>query len=104
MEHFKSSMLQLIVQTSTNLPPDVRAAMAVAMAKETADSQATTALNVIATNIDMANDCAGPICQDTGMPTFEIQTPAGTNQLLMKKQIEEKASAALLAKLAAPIF
>lgn len=88
MEHFKSSMLELIVQTSTNLPPDVRAAMAAAMAQETPGSQASSALNIIATNIDMANDCAGPICQDTGMPTFEIRTPAGTNQLVMKKQIE----------------
>jgi fumarate hydratase class I len=94
MEHFKSSMLELIIQTSTNLPPDVRAAMAAAMAEETPGSQATSALNVIATNIDMASEGEGAICQDTGMLTFEIRTPVGTNQLVMKKQIEEAISEA----------
>jgi fumarate hydratase class I len=89
MEQFKSSMLALIVQTSTNLPPDVRAVMAAAMEAESPGSRASSALDVIATNIDMATSCEGPICQDTGMPTFEIHTPAGANQLIMKKQILE---------------
>jgi fumarate hydratase class I len=89
MEHFKSSMLELIIQTSTNLPPDVRAAMAAAMEAETPGNRASSALDVIATNIDMSVSCSGPICQDTGMPTFLIHTPMGTNQLEMKKQILE---------------
>ncbi|HYK88244.1 MAG TPA: FumA C-terminus/TtdB family hydratase beta subunit [Acidobacteriota bacterium] len=87
MEHFQSSMLNLIVETSTNLPPDVRAAMAAAMKEEVPDSQAASALKVIATNIDMANDCEGAICQDTGMPTFEIRTPIGADQIVMEGQI-----------------
>jgi fumarate hydratase, class I len=100
MEHFKSSMLELIVQTSTNLPPDVRAAMAEAAAKETSGTQASSAMDIIATNIDMATDCSGAICQDTGMPTFEITTPAGINQIVMKEQIREAvAEATKLGKL-----
>ena len=100
MEHFKSSMLELIIQTSTNLPPDVRAAMAAAMEAETPGNRASSALDVIATNIDMSVSCSGPICQDTGMPTFLIQTPMGTNQLEMKKQIlEALAEATRLGKL-----
>jgi len=87
MEKLRSSMLELITQTSTNLPPDVRAAMSTAISREGSGSQAATALNVIATNIDMACIGEGPICQDTGLPTFEIQTPVGTNQLKMKEQI-----------------
>ncbi len=87
MEQFKSSMLELILQTSTNLPPDVRAAMTAALEAENPGSRAANALDVIATNIDMAASCEGPICQDTGMPTFEIHTPVGANQLVMKKQI-----------------
>ncbi len=94
MEEFRTSMLKLIVETSTNLPPDVRTAMASAMSKELNGSQSSSALNVIATNIDMAHDCEGAICQDTGMPTFEIQTPVGTNQLEMKVQIEDALSEA----------
>ena len=100
MEHFKSSMLDLIIQTSTNLPADVRAAMSEAMAKETAGNQSSSALDVIATNIDMATQDSGAICQDTGMPTFEIHTPGGANQVSMKKQIEEAvAEATKLGKL-----
>jgi fumarate hydratase class I len=100
MEYFKASMLSLIVQTSTNLPPDVRAAMASAAASETPGTQAGSAMEVIATNIDMASDCSGAICQDTGMPTFEITTPSGTNQIVMKQQIREAvAEATKLGKL-----
>jgi fumarate hydratase class I len=80
-------MLELITQTSTNLPPDVRAAMSSAIAKEGSGSQAASALQVIATNIDMACSGEGPICQDTGLPTFEIKTPVGTNQLKMQEEI-----------------
>lgn len=89
MEHFKNSMLELVVETSTNLPPDVRRAIKWAMEKEKPGTQASLALQAIALNIDMASDNVGPICQDTGMPTFEIKTPVGANQILMRKQIEE---------------
>ena len=82
-------MLALIVRTSTDLPPDVRAAMKVAMAEETAGTQSAQALSIIAQNIDQAADCEGAICQDTGMPTFEVKTPVGANQIVMKKQIRE---------------
>lgn len=88
MDAFRESMLQLITQTSTNLPPDVRRAMARAMGEEQG-GRSLQALNVIATNIDMACDNEGPICQDTGWPTFEVKTPVGANQIVMKKMIKE---------------
>ena len=81
-------MLQLITQTSTNLPPDVRRAMA-RMLEQEQGARSAQALQVIATNIDMAGDNEGPICQDTGWPTFEIKTPVGANQIVMKKEIRE---------------
>jgi fumarate hydratase class I len=100
MESFKGSMIELITQTSTNLPPDVRRAMAEAVGAEEPSSRAGTALAVIATNIDMASDCEGPICQDTGMPTFEIKTPIGANQIAMKRDIRDAiAEATRLGKL-----
>ena len=86
---FFDSVLPLVVRTSTDLPPDVRAAMKVAMAQEQAGTQSSQALTVIAQNIDLAADCEGAICQDTGMPTFEVKTPVGVNQIVMKKQIRE---------------
>jgi len=100
MEQFKPSVLDLIIQTSTNLPPDVRIAMAGAMDKEVPGNRSASALDVIATNINMAASCEGPICQDTGMPTFEIATPVGADQLLMVRQIlEAVAEATRLGKL-----
>lgn len=87
MKEFKESMLDLIVETSTNLPPDVRRAIKAAMTREKSGSQSDFALQTVAVNIDMAVTNCGPICQDTGMPTFEIKTPVGVNQIEMKKQI-----------------
>jgi fumarate hydratase class I len=89
MEFFRESMLELIIQTSTNLPPDVRQAMAGALKTEQPATQAGQALAIIGQNIDMATDDEGPICQDTGMPTFEIKTPVGVNQIAMKREIQE---------------
>jgi fumarate hydratase, class I len=100
MDQLKNSLLELVIQTSTNLPPDVRAAMAAAMVQENPGTRASSALDVIATNIDMAADNCGPICQDTGMPTFVIHTPAGINQVAMKNLVlEAVAEATRLGKL-----
>ena len=63
--------------------------MKVAMGQEQSGTQSAQALTVIAQNIDLAADCEGAICQDTGMPTFEVKTPVGVNQIVLKKQIRE---------------
>ena len=89
MEFLKESMLELIIQTSTNLPPDVRKEMAVALKTENLETQAGQALAIIGENIDMAYNDEGPVCQDTGFMTFKIKTPVGVNQIEMKKQITE---------------
>src|ERR1035441_7851565 len=87
MEFLTTSLLELITQTSTNLPPDVRAAMSLAANQETPGTQSSQALDIILSNVDMAVDDAGPICQDTGMPTFFVHTPVGVNQIEIKKAI-----------------
>src|SRR5271166_6267356 len=89
MEFLANSLLELITQTSTNLPPDVRAAMSLAAGGETPATQSAQALGIILSNIDMAADDEGPICQDTGMPTFLVHTPVGVNQMVVKKAIRE---------------
>jgi fumarate hydratase class I len=86
---FLDSVVSLIVRTSTDLPPDVRAAMRVAMGAEMPGTQSAQALGIIAQNIDLAADCEGAICQDTGMATFDVKTPVGINQITLKKQIRE---------------
>ena len=67
MNDFKQSILELITDTSSNLPPDVRKAIKRAQKLETDGTRTALALETIATNIDMACDISGPICQDTGM-------------------------------------
>ena len=86
---FLESVVTLIVKTSTDLPPDVRAAMRDTVAAEPAGSRSAQALTIIAQNIDQAADVEGAICQDTGMPTFEVKTPVGVNQIWLKQQIRE---------------
>ena len=54
MEFLATSLLDLVTQTSTNLPPDVRAAMSIAAAEETPGTQSSQALDIILSNIDMA--------------------------------------------------
>src|SRR5579863_6707531 len=88
MQFLRNSLVELIIQTSTNLPPDVRAAMSATGLAEKPDTQASQALNIIFSNIDMAADDSGPICQDTGMPTFYVHTPVGVNQIAIKKAIK----------------
>ena len=86
---FSDSVLQLIVRTSTDLPPDVRAAMKIARSAEPEGTRSSQALTIIAQNIDLAADAEGAICQDTGMPTFEVRVPVGANQIWMRQQIRE---------------
>jgi fumarate hydratase class I len=89
MQAFQDSIVSLIVKTSTDLPPDVRAAMRAAMKEEPEGSRAAQALAIIAQNIDQAAQGEGAICQDTGMPTFEVKTPIGANQVWMKARIRD---------------
>ncbi|HTP88662.1 MAG TPA: FumA C-terminus/TtdB family hydratase beta subunit [Bryobacteraceae bacterium] len=89
MQFLTESLIQLITQTSTNLPPDVRAAMQTTIAAETPHTQSSQALNIIASNIDMAYEDEGAICQDTGMPTFIVHTPVGVNQIAIGRAIRD---------------
>jgi fumarate hydratase class I len=87
MANIDNSLLQLITETATNLPEDVRRAVARASVKERPGTQSLQALQIINKNIDMAKEDVQPICQDTGMPTFHIHCPVGVNQLVLKAAI-----------------
>ncbi|MFD1676747.1 fumarate hydratase [Alicyclobacillus fodiniaquatilis] len=84
----KESLLQLITETSTNLPPDVRRAIKRAQVQEELGTRAALALNTIVDNIVSAEEDVQPICQDTGMPTFIVHCPVGFNQIQFKREIE----------------
>lgn len=84
---YRDALLDLIVDTSTNLPPDVRRALARARVAEEAGTRAALALDTIIDNVATAEEVSGPICQDTGMPTFVVKTPIGVNQLELEQDI-----------------
>jgi fumarate hydratase class I len=86
---FSGSILELVIKTSTDLPPDARAAMKAALGNEPAGTQSSQALTIIAENIDQAAEGEGAICQDTGLPTFEIKAPVGADQTWMVQQIRD---------------
>ncbi|MET3698675.1 homodimeric fumarase (class I) [Bacillus oleivorans] len=87
LEKLQESIYQLIVETSTNLPKDVRRAIRQAKSLENAGTRAAMSLATITNNIQMADENVSPICQDTGLPTFKIKTPIGVNQLRIKDAI-----------------
>ncbi|WP_335871041.1 fumarate hydratase [Bacillus sp. 2205SS5-2] len=86
-QQLEKSMYELIVETSTNLPKDVRRAIKLAKEKESAGTRSAMSLSTISNNIKMADDKVSPICQDTGLPTFKIKVPVGVNQLHIKEAI-----------------
>ncbi|MCM3598431.1 fumarate hydratase [Metabacillus idriensis] len=88
MEKFYQSIYELIVETSTKLPKDVRRAILKAKMKENAGTRAAMSLATISENIKMADENVSPICQDTGLPTFKLKVPVGANQLQMKEAIK----------------
>ncbi|NYF26301.1 fumarate hydratase [Sporosarcina sp. JAI121] len=88
IEQIEKSMYDLICETSTNLPKDVRRKIRAAKELEDAGTRAAMSLDTIAKNINMADEKMSPICQDTGMPTFKIKTPVGVNQIEIKAAIK----------------
>lgn len=86
---FAQSLYDLIVQTSTNLPSDIRRLIADATKRETPNTNSSLALQTISLNVDMACEGERPICQDTGMPTFFVATPVGFDQITLEEQIRE---------------
>lgn len=87
MSGIRSSLVELITATATDLPPDVRRAMRWATGSELPATQSGQALAIIDDNIAMAAADSGPICQDTGMPTFFFRVPIGCNQIAMAADI-----------------
>ncbi|PLT32984.1 fumarate hydratase [Bacillus sp. V5-8f] len=88
IEKLQESMYKLIVETSTNLPRDVRRTIKAAKERENAGTRSAMSLSTITQNISMADEKVSPICQDTGLPTFKIKTPVGVNQLELKEAIK----------------
>ncbi|MEK4520895.1 fumarate hydratase [Psychrobacillus sp. FSL W7-1457] len=94
LKQLEKSIYDLITETSTNLPKDVRRAIQKAKAAENEGTRAAMSLDTITNNIQMADENISPICQDTGLPTFKVKTPVGVNQLEIKEAIKRAIVAA----------
>lgn len=93
VQRLTESLIALIRRTSTDLPADVRRAIAAARRAEGDEGAAGYAMRVIEDNIALAACEDGPLCQDTGSILFYIHTPVGADQL----QIADAAVAAVRA-------
>lgn len=74
-ENLHPHLLNLIRLASTDLPPDVEAALQAASHNEIPGAAAHAALRTILRNIDLARRNNTPLCQDTGTPTFYVSYP-----------------------------
>jgi fumarate hydratase class I len=87
MHDLTGHFLELIRRTSTDLPPDVEAALQEAREAEAPGSAARGALESILENVALARARSAPICQDTGTPIFTVRHPAGWSTRELRGQI-----------------
>lgn len=88
MQDLTAHILELIRLASTDLPPDVEAALQKATQQEEAGSAARGALETILKNVELSRENSTPICQDTGTPIFYIYHPSGWSTRQLRAQIE----------------
>jgi fumarate hydratase class I len=88
-EQYVDSFVELIRRASTELPPDVVAALEQGLEKEAKGSLAKSALNTILDNVELAKERSAPICQDTGTPVAWISYPQGASTRLLQAALEE---------------
>lgn len=94
MHDLDASLLNFIVEASTNMPSDIRRVIARWREREDASTLSGRAVGIISKNIDMARNQRAPICQDTGMLTFWVQAPRGTDQRYLTAAIHEAVATA----------
>ena len=86
---FQKAVLHLIKLASTDLSPDIVAAIRKAADAEQADSPSSKVLNLILENIRIAREQTTPICQDTGTCNFHVTLPGGVSLRQMERLIED---------------
>lgn len=91
MTVLKDSLIELIRRTSAEIPDDVQRVLLQSLENESKGTIASSALNIIQKNIEMAKSKSQPICQDTGSVLFFVEVPKDFDQI----QFEEAARAAV---------
>jgi fumarate hydratase class I len=89
MEDITEHLVELIKSASTDLSPDIEAALEAACKEEAPGSAAAGALETILENVQMSRASGRPICQDTGTPIFYVWHPEGISQRRIVAQIKD---------------
>lgn len=76
----KDAFVELLRRGSTDLPPDVEAALRQAYQTEEEGSAARNVFADILANVELARRDSTPICQDTGSIVLYIDYPAGDRE------------------------
>jgi fumarate hydratase class I len=80
-----ATFTELIRRAATTMPPDVLAALEAARDREAEGSVARETFGVLLENSRLAAQSSRPICQDTGMPYFEVAAPRGVSIAVIEK-------------------
>lgn len=90
----KEAMLELIRRASTDLSPDVEAALTQAYEREDAGAPAKGVFGTILENVKLAREASTPICQDTGAIVMYIDFPVGAAEKTYREAAEWAAAEA----------
>lgn len=90
----KQAFLELIRKATTDLSPDVEAAIKKAYDREDEGTPAKNVFNTILENIVLAREASTPICQDTGSVIVYIDLPVGAVEKEYKEACEWAAAEA----------
>ncbi len=88
MLKLKHGIVELYKKVATSIPPDVEEALKAALDKE-ADGEGKRILEGVISEISRARKEKGPVCIDTGVPTFVIKAPSSIDRKKMKEIILE---------------
>ena len=88
-QQWTERFVEVVARASSQLPPDVLAALKTGRDAEAEGSLAKKALDSILTNVEMAKGAWQPICQDTGTPLAWIHHPVGMSTRMLTRAFEE---------------
>ncbi len=88
MLKLKHGIVELYKKVATSIPPDVEEAIEGAYETEP-EGKGKEILRSILTDIKRSRKEMGPVCQDTGIPTFVVKIPQSIDQKKVKEIILE---------------
>jgi fumarate hydratase class I len=94
--------VDVIARASSQLPPDVLAALKRGRDAEDEGSLAQKALDTVLSNIELAKGAWQPICQDTGTPLVWVHHPVGMSTRMLTAAFEEAVRRATAKQLLRP--